>query len=79
MMPWFVRLLTLTTLGLAIWAIWLGYSQKSALSLRQSDSNYRPRYGTTSSGHYSRGLWHDSPTRAEYGTFRGGGPGAGGK
>ena len=79
MITWFARLLTMTTLGIAIWAIWLGYSQKSALSLRQSESTYRPRYGTSTSGHYSRGTWIDSPTRTEYDTFRGGGPGAGGK
>ncbi|MGD1903817.1 MAG: hypothetical protein ACFB9N_16440 [Geitlerinemataceae cyanobacterium] len=76
---WFARLLTATTLGIAIWAIWLGYSQKSALSLRSTEQHYGTRYGTSTSGRYYGGVWVYSPSRAEYGTFRGGGPGAGGK
>jgi len=73
------RILTVVTLGIAAWAIWLGYSQKSALSLRQSEQNYGGRYDTNTSGRYYGGVWLYSPSREQYGSFRGGGPGAGGK
>ncbi|MGC9505998.1 hypothetical protein [Baaleninema sp.] len=73
-----VRLLALSSLPIATSAAWAGYSQRSALQLRQEQqSAYWPRHGTSLSGGYSRGVWIMTPSRSDYGGFRGGGPGSG--
>lgn len=72
------KILTLLALTIASLTIYAGYTQRSALMLRQeSQPLYWSRHGTSVSGRYSRGSWYASPDRATYGSFRGGGPGAG--
>lgn len=66
--------------GIAIAAMTLtaGFTQQAALVLRQENQdNYWERHGTQTSGTYRSGVWVASPTRSSYGSFRGGGPGAG--
>lgn len=71
----FLAIATLVITGVTITA---GYTQTSALQLREErQSLYWPRYGTTLSGRYYGNSWQPLPTRSAYGEFRGGGPGAG--
>jgi hypothetical protein len=57
---------------------WSGVRQTSALHLGQeSQNNFWSRYNTNPSGRYVGGVWISSPSRASYGSFSGGGPGAG--
>jgi hypothetical protein len=76
-----VRLLAFSTVLVAASSVWAGYTQRSALTLREDQQQaYWPRRGTSLSGGYSRGgVWIMAPSRTEYGGFRGGGPGGGGK
>lgn len=78
---WIPRLLALSAVLVTATSAWAGYSQRSALTLRedQASSSYWPRHGTSLSGGYSRGVWIMAPSRSQYGGFRGGGPGGGGK
>jgi hypothetical protein len=63
---------------LAAFTIHAGFTQRSALLLRQENQdNYWPRHDTQTSGTYRSGAWVASPNRQSYGSFRGGGPGAG--
>ncbi len=71
------RYFALFTVVLAFICLYSGYAQRSALVLRDEGSSSGTRYGTTSSGRYRGGVWVSSPTRQTYGSFRGGGPGAG--
>ncbi len=66
------------TLAIAMFTIFLGYTQTSALQLGQeSQPMYRPRHNTGISGYYYGGVWRRTPLRSSYGDFRGRGPGAG--
>lgn len=66
------------TLAIAVFTIFLGYTQRSALHLRQeSQPLYMPRHNTGISGYYYGGVWRTTPLRSDYGNFRGGGPSAG--
>ena len=57
---------------------WSGVRQTSALNLGQENQkNFWTRHNTSPSGRYVGGVWISSPSRASYGTFSGGGPGAG--
>lgn len=63
---------------IAIASIWAGYSQVSALNLRQEKQPlYWPRHRTYRSGYYSNGRWQPLPRRTAYGTFQGGSTGSG--
>lgn len=63
---------------IAVLTIFGGYTQRSALSLRQeSQPLYFPRHNTGISGYYFGGNWQPTPFRSDYGDFRGGGPSAG--
>ncbi|PZV14462.1 MAG: hypothetical protein DCF22_08810 [Leptolyngbya sp.] len=71
----FFALLAILLAGITIF---YGFTQQSALVLRQEkQDNLWTRYDTQTSGSYRRGVWVASPTRQTYGSFRGGGPGAG--
>lgn len=55
-----------------------GLTQRSSLHLRQEQQPlYWSRHGSSLSGRYRSQAWVPSPQRATYGSFRGGGPGAG--
>jgi hypothetical protein len=72
------KLFALLAVLLAGTTVFYGFTQQSALVLRQEkQDNHWARYDTQSSGSYRSGSWVASPTRQSYGTFRGGGPGAG--
>ena len=72
------KILAATTVAIALFTIIAGYTQRSALVLREErQSNYWPRHGTTISGYYYRGIWEPHPNRSAYGNFRGGGPSTG--
>lgn len=72
------KLFALLAMLLAGTTIFYGLTQQSALTLRQEkQENHWPRYDTQTSGTYRGGIWIASPTRQSYGSFRGGGPGAG--
>jgi hypothetical protein len=65
-------------LSIAVLTIFAGYTQRSALALRQeSQSMYLPRHNTGISGYYFGGSWRPTRLRSDYGGFRGGGPSAG--
>ena len=64
--------------AVAILAIGGGYSQMSALRLRQeSQPFYLPHRGAYISGIRYNNRWHPNPNRIGYAGFRGGGIGAG--
>lgn len=72
------KLFALLAILLAGTTIFYGFTQQSALVLRQErQDNHWVRNGTRTSGSYRGGIWVASPTRQTYGGFRGGGPGAG--
>lgn len=72
------KILTAAAIIIALFTITAGYSQRSALTLREErQSNYWPRHSTYISGYYYRGVWDPLPNRSAYGSFRGGGPGTG--
>lgn len=72
------KFLAVSAIAVAIATILAAYTQRSALVLRQQNqSNYWSRRGTSLSGRYHNNIWVVSPVRSSYGTFRGGGPGAG--
>lgn len=71
------RYLTIFALAIAALSLYSAYSQRSALVLRDEQRRGGTRYGTTSSGYYRGGVWVSSPDRQTYGSFQGGGPGAG--
>ena len=65
-------------LVIAIASIWAGYTQVSALTLRQEQrSRHWPRYGTRRSGVYRNGAWSPLPIRSNYTNFQGGASGVG--
>ena len=65
-------------LVIAIASIWAGYTQVSALTLRQDQqSRYWPRHNTRRSGTYLNGAWVPLPIRANYTNFQGGASGVG--
>jgi len=72
------KLFAFIALAIAGLTLFSGFTQEGAMVLRQENQeNYWPRHGTASSGTYRRGAWVASPIRSSYGSFRGGGPGAG--
>lgn len=72
------KFLASAAIAIAIATILAAYTQRSALVLRQQNqSTYWSRRGTSLSGRYNNNIWVSSPVRSAYGTFRGGGPGAG--
>jgi len=72
------KVLIFMATAIAATTIWAGFTQRSALSLRQERQLlYWPRYRTSLSGRYYRGDWQSNPQRSSYGLFRGGGPSAG--
>lgn len=66
-----------TAIAIALFTVIAGYTQRSALSLRQESQSYWPRHDTGISGVYVGGAWQPAPFRSDYGGFRGGGPGVG--
>jgi hypothetical protein len=73
------KVLTLSTIVIALLTLWMAYTQQAALVLRQeSQMQHWSRYNTVTSGRYlsSTGSWQYS-SRETYSDFRGGGPGAG--
>ncbi|WP_229424348.1 hypothetical protein [Moorena producens] len=76
--PMLTKILTATTVAIALFTIVAGYTQRSALVLREEkQENYWPRHRTYLSGYYYLGIWESSPNRSDYGSFRGGGPATG--
>lgn len=72
------KFFALAALAIAAITLHAGYTQGGALVLRQENqTQHWVRYGTQPSGSYRRGAWVASPIRSSYGSFRGGGPGAG--
>jgi hypothetical protein len=72
------KILTAAAIIIALFTITAGYSQRSALTLREErQSHYWPRHRTYISGYYYRGVWDPLPNRSAYGSFRGGGPSTG--
>ncbi|NJP10797.1 MAG: hypothetical protein HC866_16075 [Leptolyngbyaceae cyanobacterium RU_5_1] len=72
------KLFAAMVLAIAAITVTYGYTQQAALVLRQEkQDNYWPRHNTYVSGGYYGGVWVASPDRQSYGSFRGGGPGAG--
>jgi hypothetical protein len=72
------KLFALFGILLAGITVYYGFTQQSALVLRQENqANHWVRSGTQTSGSYRSGAWVASPSRQTYGSFRGGGPGAG--
>ncbi|MBF2028342.1 MAG: hypothetical protein IGS48_16510 [Oscillatoriales cyanobacterium C42_A2020_001] len=72
------KLFAAAAIAIAAITLTAGFTQQAALVLRQENQdNYWPRYDTQSSGTYRSGVWVSSPLRSSYGSFRGGGPGAG--
>ena len=70
----FEKLCAVLAWGIAIASISAGYTQISALHLRQeSQPLYAPRHNTLRSGYYRSGRWTRRPGRSSYDTFRGGG------
>jgi hypothetical protein len=68
----------LISIILAVGSLYAGCTQPNALVLRQErQDQHWVRNGTTASGRYTRGVWVANSNRASYGSFRGGGPGAG--
>lgn len=65
--------------GIIALMLYHSYQYKSAFILGQKEqNNYSPRHGTELSGQYYGGVWHyNSTTRSSFGSFQGGGPGAG--
>lgn len=64
--------------AIALVAIVAGYTQRSALTLREEKQpHYWPRYSTDLSGTYRGGNWQALPNRSSYSEFRGGGPSTG--
>ncbi|MFP4254599.1 MAG: hypothetical protein ACLFRN_09035, partial [Halothece sp.] len=55
-------------LTIALLTVFAGYTQRSALTLRQeSQPLYLSRHGTGISGYYYGGGWRPTPLRSEYG------------
>lgn len=72
------KILAATAIVIALFTILASYTQRSAVVLREEKrDSYWPRHGTSLSGYYYRGIWEPLPNRSAYGSFRGGGPGAG--
>lgn len=72
------KLFAACVLVIAAITLTAGFTQQAALVLRQENQdNYWSRHGTSTSGSYRSGVWVASPDRSSYGSFRGGGPGAG--
>jgi len=72
------KILAVTTVAIALFTIVAGYTQRSALALREEkQKNYWPRHRTHLSGYYYQGHWDPLPNRSAYGGFRGGGPSTG--
>ncbi|MFW6359466.1 MAG: hypothetical protein ACOC0N_09695 [Chroococcales cyanobacterium] len=72
------KLIASAAIAIALYTIIAGYTQSSALVLRdEKQDNYWPRRGTYLSGRYRRGIWEPLPNRSSYGSFRGGGIGSG--
>lgn len=72
------KLLAAAVLLIALVTVTSAFNQRSALVLRQEQQPYYwSRHGTELSGRYYGGRWQSSPLRSTYGSFRGGGPGAG--
>lgn len=72
------KLFAAAAVAIAAITLTAGFTQQAALVLRQENQdNHWPRHGTTTAGTYRSGVWVASPTRRSYGSFRGGGPGAG--
>ncbi|MDX2228917.1 MAG: hypothetical protein NW220_04740 [Leptolyngbyaceae cyanobacterium bins.349] len=75
----FTKLFAAAVVAIAAITLYQGFTQQSALVLRQENQDHHwERYGTQRSGAYRAGVWVSSPDRRSvYGGFRGGGPGAG--
>lgn len=72
------KFFAVVVIAIAAITITAGFTQQAALVLRQENQdNHWERYGTQTSGRYHSGVWIASPNRSSYGSFRGGGPGAG--
>lgn len=74
----FTKLFAAAAVALAGITLYSAFTQQGAMVLRQENQdNHWARYDTSPSGRYRSGVWVASPDRATYGSFRGGGPGAG--
>ncbi len=74
----FTKLFAAAALAIAGITLYSGFTQQGAMVLRQENQDqYWARYDTAPSGRYRGGVWVASPDRSAYGSFRGGGPGAG--
>ncbi|MDX2245104.1 MAG: hypothetical protein NW224_30875 [Leptolyngbyaceae cyanobacterium bins.302] len=72
------KLFAVAVVAIAAITLTAGFTQQAALVLRQENQdNHWERHGTQASGTYRSGVWVASPVRSSYGSFRGGGPGAG--
>ncbi len=73
-----IKLFAVAAFLIASLTIWAGYTQQSALLLRQETQPfYWRRHNTSLSGRYRNNVWVETPNRSSYGTFRGGGPSVG--
>jgi hypothetical protein len=71
------KFLTLSTLAIALFTLWMGFTQQSAFVLRQENQDqYWGQSNARTSGSYIGGRWQYS-SRENYEGFRGGGPGTG--
>lgn len=72
------KFFAVVVIAIAAITLFAGFTQRSALTLRQENqANYWSRSDTSLSGSYRGGVWVASPDRTSYGSFRGGGPGVG--
>lgn len=71
------KFLMLSTVAIALFTLWMGFTQQSAFVLRQENQDqYWARSDVRTSGSYIGGRWQSS-SRGTYESFRGGGPGSG--
>lgn len=72
------KLLAFLIVLIGVGTLLAAITQSSAYYLRQEQQSlYWPRHDTSLSGRYYNNAWQPDPVRSTYGSFRGGGPGAG--